>query len=337
MNWRNPFLVTYLAVTVVGTAVFGYLFYSAWTHAQEVDASYLTAVNKLHQLQNRAPFPSDENNDKYVQFTKDYRAEYDKLVAKAGGMQKPVTAIRPEDFQDLLRSNVSQVQQAAKENNVVLPEGFYLGFDQYQAALPSEAAAGPLARELAGIRLVVDQLIQMKVRQIDGIKRYPLPEEGGRQASAQQPPTGGGSSSQGAGASNRNARRQGQGQATGGSQGGRNQVARDVVVSNNFEIVFVADQAAARSALNFVANSSQFFIIRYLNIENSATEGPLRVSAEEAAAAAAATQPPADPSQPAAPAPADAPNELSVLVGLETLKVALRIEMITFNNLPAAN
>jgi hypothetical protein len=316
MNWRNPFLITYLSVTVAGAGILGYLLYSGYTHYSEVASNYDDTVLKLRKLQNRTPFPSAENNRKYVDFTKEYRAEYDKLLAKVGTMQKSVDDITPQAFQDLLRANVSQVEAAAKQNGVTLAPEFYLGFDQYRGTLPPDSAAGPLARQLAAIRLIVDNLILLKTREIVGIKRDLLSQEGGA-AVAQATPTP--RSAPGARPPQRG------GNAGAGSQ---------VVAANSFEIVFVADQSVVRSALDFIVNAEQFFIIRYLNVQNSALDGPKRV-AEAQPGAQPATQP--DAAQPGAQASSGSEvqpeHTLRVLVGRETLTVALRIEMITFNNL----
>lgn len=313
MNWRNPFLITYLSVTVAGTAILGYLLYSGYSHYAETAANYEDAVLKLRKLQNRIPFPSAENNDKYVEFTKEYRAEYDKLLAKVGTMQKSVEDITPQAFQDLLRANVSQVEAAAKENGVALAPEFYLGFDQYRGTLPPDSAAGPLARELAAIRLIVDDLILLKTQEISGIKRDLLPQEGGAAASAQPSP-----------------------QPSRNLPGSRPQ--RDggshVVTANSFEIIFVADQSVVRSALDYIVNAEQFFIIRYLNVQNSALEGPKRAEEPQPAqAAAAAPDTLAALTGGTGTGTGTGAPHVRVLVGREKLTVALRIEMITFNNL----
>lgn len=302
MNWRNPFLNAYLGVTVVGAGILGYLVYSSYSHYAEVSETYDARVADLQKLQNRTPYPSAENNEAFAALTSQYRKEYDKLLAQVGRMQKPIESITPQAFQDRLRTYVSEVTAAAKENGVVLSDGFYLGFDQYRDTLPSNEAAGVLARELGAIRLIVDRLVGFKVREIVGIKRELLPEEGRAAAVATPPPSGPG-------------RRP--------PQGGGASEAPKIVNANTFEIVFVADQSRLRQSLNAIATADQFFIIRNLNIVNSNLAGPKRV--DEAAAGAEATPPPDG----TATAASAAPN-MRLLVGRETLTAALRIEMITF-------
>lgn len=322
MNWRNPFLIGYLSVTAVGVAALGFLAYSSYSHYSDVDASYQDAVQKLQSLQNRTPFPSVENNDKYAAYTAEYHAAYEKLLDRISKMQKGVETITPQAFQDRLRAMVSDVENAAKQNGVKLPDGFYLGFDQYRDELPANEAAGPLARELDAIRLVVDDLITNKVHEVLGIKRTLLPEE---QGAAPKPDD----------SAMHRGRRQLAGSETTGT---------GIVTANPFDIAFVADQSQTRQALNAIAQADQFFIIRYLTIENSSLTGPKRHPETEAGATAqAAPQASPTPSadqllgqltgnNTAAPASEAAPqSNIRLLVGRETLKVAAHIEMITFN------
>jgi hypothetical protein len=324
MNWRNPFLIGYLSVTAVGVAALGFFAYSSYSHYAEVDASYQDAVQKLQSLQNRTPFPNVENNDKYAAYTAEYRAAYEKLLERVSKMQKGVETITPQVFQDRLRAMVSEVEDAAKQNDVKLPEGFYLGFDQYRDVLPANEAAGPLARELDAIRLVVDDLITNKVHEIVGIRRTQLPEE---QGAAPKP------------------------EDTSMHRGGRQPVGSDagpgIVTANPFDIAFIADQSQTRQALNAIVQADQFFIIRYLTIENSSLTGPKRHPDADAGATAQAA-PQASPTPSAdqllsqltgnsgstttAPTSEAAPqSNIRLLVGRETLKVAAHIEMITFN------
>lgn len=316
MNWRNPFLTSYLAVTVVGAGILGFLVYSSYSHYTEVSTQYDTQVARLQSLQNRVPFPNAENNATFSKLTGEYRAEYDRLLAQVAKMQKPIdTALTPQAFQDRLRAYVSAVEAAAKQNDVKLPDNFYLGFDQYQGNLPSNEAAGPLARELDAVRLIVDRLVEIKVTEIAGIRRDLLPEEGGAAPKATPAPA---------------------------APAGRRTAAPEVpkvVSSNSFDIAFVADQSRTKSALNAIATANQFFIIRNLTIENSHLEGPKRVE-DAPTEQAAATPPPASadvlgslmetPSGGEGTEGAVAGPKMRLLVGRESLRVAARIEMITF-------
>lgn len=307
MNWRNPFLTTYLAGTVVGAGILGFLVYSSFSRYTEVSEQYDSQVAKLQSLQNRVPFPSAENNATFSKLTGEYRAQYEKLLADIGTRQSPLNpALTPQEFQDQLRAYVSEVEAAAKQNGVELPENFYLGFDQYQGSLPSNEAAPPLGRELAAIRSIVDRLVEIKVARIAGIRRDLLPEEGGGAKAASAP----------------------------GAPAGRQPAAPapKIVSANSFDIAFVADQPRAKSALNAIATAKQFFVIRNLTIENGSLEGPKRVDDTQANQDAGAPPPaeaPADGSAAAPVADSSAPK-MRLLVGREPLTVAARIEMITF-------
>jgi hypothetical protein len=313
MNWRNPFLTTYLAVTVVGAGILGYMLYSSMSHYDEVDASYTDAVDKLNKLQNRHPFPNEENYRKYEAYTADYRAAYQQLLGQLNKMQKPLEAITPQTFQDRLRAYVSEVMATGQKNGVEFEPGFYLGFDQYRDTLPSNEASAPLARELEGIRALVGRLVDLKVHKILGVKRTLLPEEGGAAQSAPTPQQRPG----------RPALRMAQ------------QPASDVITVNPFEIAFVSDQARFRQAVNSITQADQFLVLRTLNVVNSNTEGPKRAedaSAEQQPAATPAPDQAADLTGANAAAPV---SHMRLLVGRETLTVAARIEMLTFN-LPAS-
>lgn len=310
---KNPFLIGYLAVTVVGAAALGFLVYTAFAHYTEVSDTYETQVGKLLSIKNRTPYPSPENNEAFKKLTDEYKVQYEKLVAQASEMQTPVESITPTAFQDKLRKVVSEVREAADANKVALPDGFYLGFNRYEGELPSNEAAGPLARQLASIRLVIDQLIESKVQRITNLRRSTLPEESG----------GGGApaTSQRGGPGNR-----------GPSQEASSE---PLVQRSSFDVEFVADQARVRQSLNSIARADQFLIIRALNITNSQLSGPSReappASAEPAATPESETISALVSADATAGDGSSSPSNLRILVGQESLTVAARIEMLNFN------
>lgn len=313
MNWakNNPFLAVYLVVTALALAGVGYFTYNAFTAYETATTDYDKSVSKLQNLQNRVPFPSQANLTAYSELTSAYATNLNNLMTRLSTMQFPKTEFTREGFQDHLRQTVSEITQKASANGVTLPDGFYLGFDEYRGALPPETALASLAEQLEGIRTVVTGLIDLKVVSITSIARTQVQEERTSAAPRATPAPG-----QGARKNDTNATK-----AT---------ERAPILVARPFDITFRADQTRVRQALNQIATANQFFIIRSLTIRNTQLEGPLRVVAGSL---------PTDGSQPTfteadasqgQPAPA-AQRKLDVIVGREQVDVSVRIEMIRFN------
>ncbi len=299
MTWakNNPFLVAFLIIVVLVAGGMGYYLNTAYAAYATVSEDYDAQVDKLQKLQNRAPFPNAANNDAFDAVLENYSTESTALLAKLNETQLPYENISPQAFQDRLRAVVSEVQAAAEAKGTSLPEDFYMGFGQYQGTLPNDRAAGPLARQLGAIKLLVDQLIEFRASSINAINRTPLAEESNR---APAPPQG----------NNRNR----PGNAA-------KDAAPEVIRKSPFELVFVAEQGRFRQIINAIAGSEQFFIIRNLTVVNDELEGPSRT--EEFADPAFS----ADPNTAAEPT---APGSLKVIVGREKLTVSTLIEMVTF-------
>jgi hypothetical protein len=299
MTWakNNPFLVALLVVVVLAAGGLGYYLNLVYATYATVSEDYDAQVAKLQKLQNRAPFPNAANNDAFTALLDDYSKGTNALLAELTQTQLPAEDISPQGFQDRLRAVVSEVQALAKARGVTLPEDFYMGFNQYQGTLPNDLAAGPLARQLAAFKGLLDQVIEFRASSIEGISRTPLPEE------STQPP-----------APNPGDNRNRPGNAP-------KDEAPEIIRKAPFELTFVAEQGRVRQILNAVANSEQFFIIRNLTIVNDQLEGPSRY--EESAETGYSF----DPSATETP---DAPGSLKVIVGREKLTVSALIEMVTF-------
>lgn len=308
MNWvqKNPFLTAFLGGTLLAAAGAAYFTFTAFGRFTEVSEQYDSAVSRLHGLQNRTPYPSEENLKAFAELTSAYDAKFDELLAAIAKRQSAVESITPQAFQDNLRAVVSSVTELARENNVELPEGFYLGFDQYRGTLPSDNAAPALAHQLQGVQAIVTDLIKLRVNAITALSRVPLQQEGGARPAAQ-------------------------GQRAENAQNAKEST-EPILVINPIDISFRAEQARVRQALNGIVTSDRFFIIRSLTIQNTQTEGPARQAAASATSAdsgannAFAELLGNNQAQSAAPR-----STLSVIVGRELVNVNTRIEMIGFN------
>lgn len=242
MKWLqdNPFLAGLSAVTLIGAGILGFLLSQALTQYQEASDGYTQAVQKLHTLQNRVPFPNNENLEKNKAVADQYKNDLASLRAKLSAMVPPINpAIKPQQFQDDLRAAVNETVDKATQAGVTLPKDFYLGFGQYANSLPSEQAAPALARQLGLIKDLVQRLIAFKIQSLDFLERSPLPQES--TAAAAAPKAG---------------------------------APAKVLERFPFDIAFTAEQSKFRVALNSLLGSDQFLIIRALNVQNSSTTAP---------------------------------------------------------------
>ena len=311
MNWfkENPFLSGLLAVTVVAAGVLTFLLIQSWTAFTEATDSYTSAVENLHRLESRVPFPNDENLKAVRAGFDEYKAKVGELRSKLAKMEIPVDdKVTPQMFQDALRAAVNGIREKAKANNVAIPEKFYLGFDQYESELPSLQATPQLNREMLVLQSLVTRLIDYKIQSLDEIKRSPLPQE---ESAAPQKADG-----------------QGPGKKP-------DSQASPVLLRYPVDLAFTAEQSKFRIAFNSLLGADQFLIPRSVTLQNSAPDGPSRKSTEPAAAPAASADGSAAPAAGAAPAAPAAPS-LQIIFGRELVKADIRLEILDFIEPPAA-
>jgi hypothetical protein len=289
---ENPFLAGLALVVVGGCAVMGFFLAKAVGTFNETMLEYDQAVQRLHGLQNRVPFPDEANVAKAAALRDAFAASLHALRDQFAALQKPLDAsTTPQEFQDNLRATVNSLEERARAAKVPLPDNFYLGFDQYRTSLPSETAAPHLARQLDFIAGIVGDLIGANpespgVRSIDELVRTTLPVEESRAEQA-TPPTG--------------------------------------PSKSPFTISFTAEQGKFRIALNALLKADQFLIIRALHVENSNPQGPPVSRAPEASVDALfGAEAVNDQGR-------ETGNTLNVLLGRELVKVQMRIEMVDFH------
>lgn len=240
MNWfrENPFVAGLVAFTVVAAGALIFMTTQAMTQYGEVSDQYTQAVQKLHGLQNRSPFPNAKNIEATKALEKQYSTELSALQQQLVKLEAPLDAdVKPQQFQDDLRASVNQAVQRAGEAGVTLPKDFYLGFSQYINSPPDNRAAPALARQLTVINDLVGALIDTRVQSIDALIRRPLPEELPAAAQNQRKSNG-------------------------------------IVDRYLIDVAFTADQSKFRVIFNNILKSNRFLIVRAVNIANTSQEGP---------------------------------------------------------------
>lgn len=179
MNWikENKFLSGFIGILIVGAGVLGYLLYTAWGTYSDVSDQYTAQADALKQLQARVPYPDQANLAKYKTERDDLIDATHDLATSLSKMVLPIVEMSPSAFQDRLRDTLSAVSAEAAQNNVKLPEHFSMDFERYQTSPPSAEAAGPLGRQMAALKIVMDILIHEHVDTVISLQRTPLPQE----------------------------------------------------------------------------------------------------------------------------------------------------------------
>jgi len=239
MKWiqDNPFLAGLSVVTALGVAILLFLLSQSLTQYQDISDQYTQAVQKLHSLQNRSPFPSKENYEKSAALAEEYKTELQTIRRHLAAMEVPLNPdVKPQQFQDDLRAEVNATTEKAAAAGVALPTDFYLGFGQYANSLPSERAAPALARQLVVIQGLINRLIDFKITSIDALDRRLLPEESPAPADSKKP--------------------------------------EPILQRYPFDLAFTAEQAKFRVIFNSLLASDQFLLVRALSVLNSDPVGP---------------------------------------------------------------
>ena len=185
MNWvkENKFLAGLIGATVVGAGAFGYLLYSAKAHADEANQTFESQAAELNRLQHLPAYPDQENLAKLQAQRDEHVGMIDKLQKELAAVKEPTESLTPREFQDHLRDAVTKFTKDA-EGKMALPKTFYMGFDRYQSAPPTDEAAPLLGRQLKEVQAVLNTLLDARVAELKRFERDELPEEGGKAAKA---------------------------------------------------------------------------------------------------------------------------------------------------------
>lgn len=304
MNWfrANRFLGVFLIFAGVCTLGAAWFLLSAKNDWEAAAIRFNETVAELNRLERLAPYPSGENLRKMKAQADDYGIALGKFKDDLKARVLPLAPMAPNQFQSRLRVAMAEAADKARANKMKLPDKFYLGFDEFASALPSELAAPLLAQELAQIEWLLDTLFEARVEALTSFRRTPLPEEQRSAPPAASIPAG-----------------QKPGAATA--------AAPKAIERNVVEATFVSTPAAARKFLNQVAGvDHQFFIVRLLHVRNEKDKGPPREATADSADVAAASSP----SVGSPEAKPSAATMLNFIVGNERIETSARIEIVRF-------
>jgi len=303
MNWfkENPVPAGILGAGLALALAAAWLAFQA--HTREAAAKQMLAdeSSRLQGLERRQPPPTNEGLQKTKAAQREYESEINKLAATLAAKEEPLEQISPESFQDEIREAANSIAATALSKNTALPETFLLGFEEFQSQLPPTDQTAVLYREFKVVNRLVNAILGLGIEKIDLLERgrgKSDPEEDAPpEAAPDQSPKG-------------------------------DDPQPPALAVHPFRLAFTAKQDVLLNALNLIPAESQFLVIRSLLLENTAPEPPSRLASSDQAV------------DPAAPVDALLPGEtpeqkLDVILGRESVKATLDLELLDFPETPA--
>ncbi len=177
MNWfqENRFLGSYLAALGAGTLAALIFLWVAKSGFETAKAEFEQQATELAALQRHNPFPNEANLRKSKAQAEEYKTAVGAFQEELKTHVLPLSGeLKPNEFQARLRQAITSVGEKARVNKMRLPENFFLGFEEFGAALPETEAAPLLGQQLAQTELLVNLLIDARVAAVTSLKRVPL-------------------------------------------------------------------------------------------------------------------------------------------------------------------
>lgn len=253
----NPFLSALAGITIV---ICGALFYLASQGGGKYDdakASFDEAYGAVTAAEGIPLYPRADYRDgkskalgEYRQAIEDFRSLFDKF------RPSELTNVDPQEFTSRLKKTNEEITEAFQAAGTELPDGFFLGFEEYSIKLAPKEATGVLGYQLDGIGNALLGLAEARPDQLIKIHREPVPEETG---GTYQPQPG------------------------------------DVARNFACEITFRGSESSAREFLSHLGSTdTHYYVIRCLKITNERDTPPNADDAKFETAAPAAAPAPAD-------------------------------------------
>ncbi|MCU0781059.1 MAG: Amuc_1100 family pilus-like protein [Akkermansiaceae bacterium] len=182
MSWiqENKFVAALGAASLAGAIIIGYFGFSARGKYSRALDDFQTATGQIDEFKALPLFPED---DLIVSKRKNLNEYRDRIIALQKSFDKfrpkEQPAVSPQEFQDQAKSANEEVVKACAESKTALPEGFFLGFEGYNAALPRGEATAVLTYQLGAIKELLLAASKNGVSQVVNLHRPKTVEEDG--------------------------------------------------------------------------------------------------------------------------------------------------------------
>ena len=158
---------------------------------RQVNDELTASMNRLNNLYQRDPYPSDENVHSMNEQVKVLETFFDRLYSLAQAGQIEPEKMEPAQFPQLLGEIIRPLHGRAADTGVKLPTRFAFGFDRYALGeLPISEDIPRLVVQLKTMNVLVGLLYQARISEIQSIQRTVF-EKGGMTASTEAEQGGG--------------------------------------------------------------------------------------------------------------------------------------------------
>lgn len=322
MSWiqDNKVPAAILGLTGAGVVGLGVMLFNAWSGASGAQEEFDMANASLARLKGASLAPTPENLAQKQKLVQEYTNEVGKLSLVLYKLQPEDKPTTNTEFQAKLKARIAEIKKAGGGR---LPAEFNLAFDQYTSELPkSDQVAAELSTYLDSVEEITRLLLKSGVRSVDQLERSQLASE---KSEAEKQP-----------------RQASKSKAKGPAQAAPSAIS--ITERRQVRVVVRADQGALQTLLSALASPSEmpfFTVARLVRIENEAQIGPPRVAAgsspdvslDPAAADSSAAPAPAQTDKPAAVSGTQpAAPDSHVVLGRETLRAFIEIDLVKFLN-----
>ncbi len=311
MSWiqENKVPAAILGLTGAGVVGLGVVLFNAWSASSAAQESYDAVNLSLANLKSAPLGPTSENLAQKQALVDAYKTSVGKLSTVLYKLQPEDKPTTNTELQAKLKTKIAEIK---KDGAGRLPAEFNLGFDQYTSELPkSDQVASQLSTYIDSVDSIVRLFLKSGIKSIDMLERSALPSEKGEPDKPKQ---------------------QAKSKAK-GIQARQAPAPISITERRQVRITLRADQAAIQTVLSGLASPSEmpfFTVVRLLRIENEAQIGPPRT-----------TGLPSDPDVPPGPNDQAKPTPVGaqpaspdsfVVLGRETLRAYIEIDLVKFLN-----
>ena len=329
MNWikSNPFVAALAGITLVLCVALFFWASSGGSRYEKAQSEFEASNQAVNKAEKLKPYPIDENRDGKMKALTEFSAEIEEFRTLFDPYRPDeMNNVSVQAFTEQLKSAAEETGKALTTAGCELPEGYFLGFEQYRGQLANSAATGVLLYQVKAMKQAMEQLAAARPSELIRVYREPVTEETG-QAYTQE----------------------------------KNEVARNF----GFEVTFKGSENAVREFVSSLGRlEDNYFVVRCVEIVNERDTPPQVSDAkfESAVDAAAATEesafdggfvlpggdafgeetaeepaeevaeePAAAPAEEEAPAAADSSRILAQVLGDEELIVLVRFDLTMFH------